>query len=147
MFLIEVYSILSLQGKYCFFPGWHGLGIIMCPLIFKFSFVLWDAKYFLLFLYFSVYSFQRSCLLSPTWKLAEIALSSPMYLFQSLLYVSAHIELLTSHNFYISDWLFRSGCKSHSDLPLVPSSFSINSLELLLVSVKASGKSSSESMI
>lgn len=38
MFLIEMHSILSLQAKYCFFPGWHGLGIIMCPLIFKFSF-------------------------------------------------------------------------------------------------------------
>ena len=34
MFLIEVHSILSLQAKYCFFPGWHGLGIVMCPLIF-----------------------------------------------------------------------------------------------------------------
>lgn len=86
MFLIEMHSILSLQAKYCFFPGhkWLG-GIIMCPLIFKFSFaygMLNISSYF----FISLCIYLRSCHSLQHESLLRLPLSSPMYLFQSLLY-------------------------------------------------------------
>ena len=96
-FLVQEHSRLSLQTEYCFFTGWHGFRIVMCHWILKFCFVLGDSKYFPLLLFFSMYSSQRnlsfcaSSLLPPTRKLSEVALSSLIYLFKSLLCVSARI--------------------------------------------------------
>lgn len=99
-------------------------------LIFKFSFAYGMLTFPLISLFLCVQfpkklpaSLQHESLLRLPCHL-QCILSSPSLF-------SAHIELLTFHNFYISDWLFGSGCKSHSDLPLVPSSFSINSLDTL----------------
>lgn len=136
---------------FLYWMAWLSNGI--CPSIFNFSLVLYNSKCSPLFLSL-MYSFQRnlsfcfSSLFSPKWRFYKVALSRPMCLLKSPL--SFQCSELTVHFSVLAgpraEFLFLAVILNHGStcLSLLSALVCVVSPELLLVSTKATGRSTWE---